>query len=206
MTLSGKAKLVITAVMLGAILLYLVIVDLGVSAGRIHHGVEIRGGLEVGGMTRSEASDRLKNRVKLMLNDEIVLGGEGLSVHFFPRRPPGAPEDALAAGWRPRRKETIEAAFEVGRTDGPFAALADRVDAWFGGLKISWQGAPKALRVNEILCAVERRAQKRGLALDRTALRLKIRQLLNTWPRKPFYRIPFLEDDAPDYETDICLS
>ena len=179
--------------LLVAILSFLVIVDLGINAGRIHYGVEVRGGLDVGGMTPSEADEVLAERAEEMLYEPIVLGGQGISYSFYPRKPEIGAEDLRAAAWAPGRPATIDAALAVGRDHAPFGALADRVSAWFGGVKVGWKGHAQAYRVDRILDDIEKAGEKDGLLLDRTGLRLKIRRVLNTWPRQPFYRIPFEE-------------
>ena len=194
MQLSARAKVLLGLLAVISVLVYLVIVDLGLSAGRIHHGVEIREGADVGGLTVSEAAAKLEEREDAMLADEIVMGGEGITVRFYPRIPVGAPAGTLGAGWRPMRHVTAQEAFDVGRRNALFGALFDRLDAWFGGTEVSWQGSPKAIKVDRILEAVEEKAEPKGLTLDRTAMRLKIRRILNRWPRRPFYRIPFLDE------------
>lgn len=177
---------------LGVVLLgYLVVLEFGVNAGRIHYGVEIRGGLKVGGMTRVEADEILKERAQAMLEDDIVLGGQGISVRFYPQEPDFSSDDVLVAGWAPGRAATIDAALSVGRAGGPFGALADRWRAWVGGVKVGWKGHARAFRVTKIIDKVEDLGAAKGLTLDRPALRLKIRRALNSWPRRPFYRIPF---------------
>lgn len=174
-----------------ALIGYLLIVELGVNAGRIHYGVEIRGGLEVGGMTPAEADEILKEQAQEMLAEEIVLGGEGISVSFYPQQPEFLSDDVLVAGWAPGREATIDAAMAVGREGGPLTALLDRWGAWVRGVKVGWKGHARAFRVTKIIDRVEALGEREGLTLDRAALRLKIRRALNSWPRQPFYRIPF---------------
>src|SRR3712207_6291927 len=126
-----KARIALVLAVLAAVAAYVVVVDLGVNAGRIHYGVEIRRGLDVGGMTPSEADELLKERAKLMLEDDILLGGQGVSVRFYPQQPESAADEVLVAGWAPRRGETIEHAMAVGREGGPFGALGERWNAWW---------------------------------------------------------------------------
>ena len=196
MTLSRGTKITLGSGLLVAVLTYLVIVDLGLSAGKIHYGVQIRGAqgdhLNVGGLTPAEADELLAERAEEMLYEPIVLGGPGISYRFYPRKPDFG-EDLRAAAWAPGRPATIEAALAVGREDAPFGALADRWKAWFGGVKVNWQGHAQPYRVDRILDDIEQAGDEEGLVLERTALRLKIRRVLNTWPRKPVYRIPFEE-------------
>ena len=186
-----KARIALVVGVLVALFAYAVVVELGVNAGRIHYGVEIRRGLDVGGMTPSEADAALRERAKLMLEDDILLGGEGISVRFYPQQPEFAPDDVLVAGWAPRRGATIDEAMAVGREGGPFAALAERWRAWWGGVKVKWQGTATNARVTKIIDTVEELGAEKGLSLDRWKLRLKIRSALNSWPRQPYYRIPF---------------
>ncbi|MDQ4145208.1 MAG: hypothetical protein M3198_16005 [Actinomycetota bacterium] len=191
MAVNRGARIALSLGILVALLGYALVVEFGVNAGRIHYGVEIRGDLAVGGMTPAEADDVLKERAQLMLEDEIILGGQGVEVRFYPQAPELSTDDVLAAGWAPGRAATIEAALAVGRDEGPFNAIAERWNAWMGGVKVGWKGHARAFRVTKIIDEVERLGQKRGLTVDRPALRLKIRRALNSWPRRPFYRIPF---------------
>lgn len=191
MALSRAARISLSIGIVAGLVGYLLIVEFGINAGRIHYGVELRGGIDVGGMTPAEANDFLEEQAEEMLADDIVLGGQGIHVRFYPRRPTGVSDDVLEAAWSPHRRETVEAALAVGREDAPFGALADRWRAWFGGVKVAWQGKARSPRVTEIIDKVERLGAEEGLTLDRVALRLKIRRALNTWPRPRFYRIPF---------------
>lgn len=193
MAVNRSARIALVVGIVLALLGYLFVLEFGVNAGRIHYGVEIRGDLDVGGMTPAEADEVLKERAQLMLEDEIVLDGQGVSVRFFPREPEFSTEDVLVAGWAPGRAATINAAMAVGREDGPITALVDRSRAWFGKVKVGWKGHARAFRVTKIIDEVERLGAKEDLSLDRAALRLKIRRVLNSWPRRPFYRIPFTE-------------
>jgi hypothetical protein len=189
--LTRNARITLKAGAVVAVLAFLMIVEFGISAGRIHYGVEVRGGLEIGGMTPSEADEVLEERAQEMLADDIVLGGPGVTVRFYPQKPDGVTGDVLTAGWAPGRPATIEAALAVGRKDAPFGALADRWKAWVSGVKIAWKGHPLPRRIKQIIDTVEELGEEQGLTLDRVALRVKIRRVLNTWPRRDVYRIPF---------------
>lgn len=191
MAVSRTSRVVLIVVAVVVFLGYLLVVELGINAGRIHHGVTVRGGVNVGGMTRAEAFEALEDQAQAMLADDIVLGGQGVHVRFYPRLPEGASEDRLQASWSPQRAATVEAAMAVGREDAPFGALIDRVRAWFGGVRVPWQGKARSPSVTKIIDKVERLGAKDGLVLDRPELRLKIRRALNSWPRQRFYRIPF---------------
>ena len=193
MAVSRLSKVFLVSAAFVGVLAWLIVVELGVNAGRIHYGVELRGDLQLGGLTRAEARDLLRDRAEAMLYEPVVLGAEGIGpIRVYPRRP--KPDDSderiRAVGWNPRYAETLDALMEVGRKDAPFGALADRVGAYFGGTKVSWQGAPQAYRVGKVIDYIEGKASKRGFDLDRPALRIKIRQALNDYPRRAFYRIP----------------
>ena len=192
MAVSRTSKVFLVSAAVVAVLVWLVIVELGVNAGRIHYGVELRGDLVLGGMTGSEARNLLKERAEDMLYEPVVLGAEGIGpIRVYPRRPLGETEEKIrAVGWNPRYTQTLDALMGVGREDPPFGALGDRMDAYFGGVRVAWQGAPQAYRVGKVIDYIERRANSEGLDLDRPALRIKIRQALNEFPRRPFYRIP----------------
>ena len=194
MAVSRTARVVLVAGAVVAVLGFLLIVEFGISAGRIHYGVTVGGGVDVGGMTAAEAFEALEEQAEVMLADDIVLGGQGVHVRFYPRRPEGVSEERLQAAWSPQRAATVAAAMAVGREDAPFGALYDRFRAWFGGVRVSWQGRARSPSVTKIIDKVERLGARDGLVLDRPALRLKIRRALNSWPRRPFYRIPFTND------------
>ena len=193
MAVSRTARFVLIVGAVLAFVGYVLVVELGINAGRIHYGVTVRGGVDLGGMTAAEAFEALEEQAEAMLADDIVLGGQGVHVRFYPRRPEGVSERRLHAAWSPQRAETVSAAMEVGRKDAPFGALYDRFRAWFGGVKVTWQGKARSPSVTKIIDKVERLGRRDGLVLDRPALRVKIRRALNSWPRRPFYRIPFTD-------------
>jgi hypothetical protein len=189
----SKILLVSTAVVV--VLAWLLIVEFGINAGKVHYGVELRGDLDVGGMTRAEARALLKERAQEMFFEPVVLGAEDIGpINVYPRNPQFeiAKEDVRAVDWNPRYTKTIDALMAVGRKDGPISAVSDRFDAYFGGVKVPWQGAPAAFKVTErVIDPIEKLAAEEGLTVDRDELRVKLRQALNEWPRQPFYRIPF---------------
>jgi hypothetical protein len=195
MQLNRLPKFMLISAGLLALLAWLLIVEFGVNAGKVHYGVELRGDLNVGGMTRSELRGVLKERAEEMFFEPVVLGAEGIGpINVYPRTPTFeiAKDEVRAVNWNPRYIETIDALMAVGRKNGPLAALSDRFDAYFGGVKVPWQGAPAAYKVTErVIDPIEELGEKEGLTLDRDVLRVKLRQALNEWPRQPFYRIPF---------------
>jgi hypothetical protein len=209
MALSRAARLTLWVALVVAVFVYLIVVELGINAGRIHHGVEVRGGITVGGLTPAEAEARLTKRAEAMLGEPVVFGTEALGPFTIcpdveaaieiveaaiekgaPQSSECAEESLPSAGWRPGVSRTVDEAMSVGRSDGPFAALAERIDAWWGGAKVAWKGRPNPKMLDELVDRIERRAVERGMELDRERFKKKIWRALNSWPRHDFYRLP----------------
>lgn len=153
--------------------LYLVIVDLGLSAGRIHHGVRVAG-VDLGGLTAAQAADALKPRAEKMRETPVLFRGEGLEVTLVPKD----------VHWRPRPVKTAFEAMEVGRKDGPVGALLTRLRCWLGGVTVPWKGHAGPVRITHFVDEVESRADELGLTLDRSRFRVEIRRRLLAWPRR----------------------
>lgn len=195
MAVSRISKILFISAGILGVLAWLVIVELGINAGKVHYGVELRGDLEVGGMSRPQVRPLLKERAEEMFNEPVVLGAENIGpISVYPRPPSFETDkdDVRAVDWNPRYGLTIDALMAVGRRNGPVEAISDRFNAYFGGVKVPWQGAPSAFKVTaRVIDPIEKLAEKEGLTVDRDELRVKLRQALNEWPRQPFYRIPF---------------
>jgi hypothetical protein len=196
MAVSRLSKSMLISAGVIAVISWLLIVEFGVNAGRIHYGVNLQGDLKVGGMTRSEALTVLRERADDMFYEPVVLGGEGIGpINVYPRPPLNVDPDkdeVRAVSWHPRYNKTVDALMDVGRKNGPVNSISDRFDAYFGGVEIRWQGAPLVGKVTKLVIdPIEELAAKQGLTLDRGKLRAKVHRALNEWPRKPFYRIPF---------------
>lgn len=180
-TLSRTAKAVVAVGLVLGLFLYLVLLDLGVNAGRIHYGVSV-GGFDIGGLTETEAVEELAERGLELREAPVILTYEGFDCRFMPAE----------LGWTPQQAETAELALDVGRADAPFGALADRWRAWFGGVDIDWPDKPRRGAMSELIDECERQAEGLGLELDRFKLRKRIRRAIVTWPRRPFV-IPIVE-------------
>jgi hypothetical protein len=167
-------------IMLGVVgvLVYLLIVDLGISAGRIHHGVSVAG-VDVGGLTESEAARVLGRRTRLLSSEPVTFFGPGMFERVTPER----------VGWRPRPERSAEAALEIGREDAPLGALTDRWQAWFGGIELRWAGKTSSKKMRLYVDRIERRVDTLGYELDRPKLRRKIKRGINAWLRNAL-RIP----------------
>jgi hypothetical protein len=157
---------------------YLVIVDLGVNAGRIHYGVSVEH-VDVGGLTAPQAVQRLAERGDL-LKKSLVFSAPGVACPLVPK----------AVGWGPQPADTAKIALDVGRAHAPFGALADRIDAWIGGVSVPWAGAVKARKLEVFLDDCEKRAEGQGFTLNRDELAARAEQAIVTWPRPISFRLP----------------
>jgi hypothetical protein len=165
---------VLAALGVVVVVVYLVIVDLGISAGRIHHGVRVAG-VDIGGLTVGEAADALKLRAQLMRKTPVLFRSDGLEVTLVPKD----------VHWQPRPSKTAFAAMKVGRKDGPVRALLARLRCWFGGVTMAWKGHAGPVRLTHFIDDVEARGAALGLRIDRARFRQEIRRGLLAWPRRP---------------------
>lgn len=173
--LSLLARTVLALVALLAVVAYLVIVDLGVSAGRIHYGVSVSH-VDVGGLTALEASAELDERARELEERPVIFEFEGIRRSFFPRE----------VDWRPNSLENAQLAMRVGRAGGPLAALEQRIEAWIRGVEVPWQGSADGRKVGALMDGWESALEELGLEIRRPLLRSRIRRAIVTWPRRPF--------------------
>ena len=177
-------------------LAYALILEFGLSAGRVHQGVTVDGDIDVAGLTRLEAGERLQERTELLASEPLVFAARGVGRETI---------DVTDIGARPEPNETAAAAMEVGRTGGLWSALADRWSAWTDGVDVEWVGEPSRGRVSAFIESIEEQALDAGLALNRCKLRGKIRRVVTQWPRKDFYRIP-VQARVPEGAVIKCWS
>jgi hypothetical protein len=154
-------------------LAFIGIVEFGISAGRVHHGVTVDG-FAVGGLTLNEVQDTLVDRAHQFRDEPACLKHDVIVLCV----------DPVDVGWRPEPRETGSRAYAVGRTDGLLRALADRADAWTSGVDVPWEGGPNGRKVGRVLDEWESIFEGRDLALRRFAARNAIREALETWPRE----------------------
>jgi hypothetical protein len=173
---NGRYYLIPLAV--AGVLVYALIVDFGISAGRIHHGVSVAG-VDVGGLTETEAARALARRAQLLSSAPVTFFGPGMFERVIP----------ASVGWRPKPERSAESALGVGRADGPLGALADRWRAWFGGVELRWAGTTSSRKMRLYVDRIEHRVNSLGYELDRPKLRRKIKRGINAWPRNAL-RIP----------------
>ncbi|HEX3328067.1 MAG TPA: hypothetical protein VHV50_13830 [Actinomycetota bacterium] len=176
MKLSRSAKIVLSVSALIATLVFLIIVDLGVNAGRIHYGVRLDH-LNLGGLTELEAVDVLDRRGVEMTQAPVVFERQGVTCTFLP----------LAVGWTPKVRRATSNALAVGRQGSLLHAGRQRLHAWFGGVRIKWPGRTSRHQVGAVLDQCQRRAAAAGLQISRWKMRLKIKDAIVTWPRRIFH-------------------
>lgn len=173
--LSGRAKVLVTIFLIVAFAVWVVLLDFGINAGRIHYGVHVRG-TTVGGMTLEEAQATLQERGEELRFEPVVFSAEGMECSFIPDE----------VGWGPKPKGTAEIARDVGFTGGWISALGDRLRAYFDGVRVEWAGEPKFWKVTPLIDECEKQAEALNLELDRYKLRLRMRRAIVTWPRRIF--------------------
>jgi hypothetical protein len=176
--LSLLAKTLLALGALVGLFFYLLIVDLGVNAGRIHYGVSLSD-VDLGGMTGQEAAGALNRRKSFLRHEEFCFQAPGFSSCATPAQ----------LGWSPDVGAVVDEALQVGRQDAPFGALADRVRAWIDGVKVRWDTTPRAYRVTRLIDDWEQQLAREGHTVNRYKLRLRIRRAIVSYPRRPF-RIP----------------
>jgi len=177
--LSSRTRILIGVGLVVAGVIWLVLLDYGVNAGRIHYGVHVNG-VDVGGMTVDEARDVLRREATKFRQEPVALSAEGMNCSFEPAK----------LGWTPRAKATALRARDVGFEGGLVGALTDRLNAWFSGVEIDWAAQLRAEdRVTRLIDDCERQARALQLELDRDQLRTLIAEAIVTWPRR-IYQVP----------------
>ena len=179
--MTGYTKAAAAAFLLLAACAYLVLFDLGVNAGRVHRGVTVDG-FDIGGQTFAEAEETLTRRGQELKTTPIIFGAEGFDCRFIPGR----------IGWGPQPHDTAEAAMAVGRPIASIDSLAERIDAWFDGVGVSWADEPDPASVEKILDECDKNARALGAQLNRDRLRYLIGRAIVTWPRPAPFPVPFI--------------
>jgi hypothetical protein len=179
MHLSRTAKVVVAVGVLVGFVLFLVLADFGINAGRIHYGVSI-GDLDVGGMTEAEAIDALQERSEELALAPVVFSAENVRCDFIP-------EDY---NWDPLPSENAETARRVGFRDPPFGALSERVRAWLDGVELEWDTKVRHFwKLTELIDDCEEQAEAVGETIKPKILRRRMLIAIVTWPRRIF-KIP----------------
>lgn len=178
-------RIVLVAAGLTTLLVYLVVVDLGMHAGRVHRGVTVAG-FDIGGLTELEAFEALRERQELLEETPLVFIANGFDCRTLPSD----------LGWDPKPFNTAQDAMEVGR-GGVFEGIRERVSAWFGGVKVGWAGTVDPAEVDEFLDYCERNARVVNAEVDRAKLRFRIRRAIVTYPRSPLdFKVPLVREGS----------
>jgi hypothetical protein len=172
--MSVLGKIVGALIALTALTVFLIVVDFGISAGRIHEGVQINR-LDVGGLTREEALELLDARAEELEDSPVVFRLEGHSdvFEFTPSE----------LDWQARVPRTIDEAMSVGRTAG-LGAVVDRARAWLSDVRVLWRGTVDQDAVSALIDEWETRGDELGVQIDRWRLRWKIKRAIVLMPRK----------------------
>lgn len=160
---------------------YAVIVELGVTAGRIHPRVSVAG-IDVGGLTEADALKVVAERGRDFRDQTIRFETEGLTFELTPGE----------VGWFPDARGSVRQAHEVGRSGNPIEALVKRGRAWLFGVRIPFAGKPQPLLVRRLVLEWERLGAAAGISIDRGKLRFKIRRALRNH-RQDLLRIPLVD-------------
>lgn len=184
MNLPRRTRIALGAAVVIGVALYLVIFEVGLSAGRVHQGVKVHD-IDVGGLSRAETQEHLETLGKEMLEEPIVFVAEGIDCRFLRRE----------VGWGPQPFDTAELAMRVGRSDVPFGALVDRLRAWFGGVTVEWADEPDAGKVGAVAEDCEESAGSLGadITIDREALEEAIVEAVLQYPPQQIHQIPVAE-------------
>ncbi|HEX2058617.1 MAG TPA: hypothetical protein VHI71_09625 [Actinomycetota bacterium] len=176
---SLKARLALGVLGLVALAGYVIVVDLGMHAGRVHRGVNVAG-FDIGGLTELEAFEALRERQELLEDTPLVFIANGFDCRTLP----------ADLGWSPQPFNTAQDAMEVGRR-GVLSGLRERVDAWFGGVRIGWAGTVDPREVDDFLDYCEENAEVVNATVDRGKMRYRIRRAIVTYPRGPIdFKVP----------------
>ena len=161
MQLSSRTRAVGAVIAVAVIAAYLVVVDLGIHAGRVHRGVSVAGH-DVGTLTFPELVDELETHRDDLMEQPLTFTADGF-------------EDEVSReelGWSPQPFETALEIFDVGRGE-VWTAAKDRLQGWLGEVEVEWAGGVGSSRVSRILA----RWRQTGLDVDETAARELIRRI-----------------------------
>ena len=155
MRLPKSAKPLALLLGLLAFFVYLVLVDLGVNAGRVHYGVRVDG-YEVGGHTFTEAVSLLTEHGNEVANEPIAYRVGSYRCQFTPKD----------VGWGPQPHDTAELAMSVGRPLAAFDSIPERIDAWLGGARVSWADSANPELIEAQVERCQEKADRQGVAID----------------------------------------
>lgn len=167
MQVSPTARSVAALLLVVGAALYLLLIDLGVNAGRIHYGVNVDG-FEVGGRTFTEAVELLRKHGRELQDTPMVY-----RVGDY-----GCPITPKELGWGPQPHDTAEAAMAVGRPLRSFDSIGERVDAWLGGVRVHWADSADPAKVTAAVERCHREADAGDVSVDNAQVDALLRGLL----------------------------
>jgi hypothetical protein len=179
--LSLPARLILLLVAALSVCAYLVIADIGVNAGLVHHGVRV-GHVDIGRMTDGEALDAVESAGEQMAETPIVFTADGFQMYSW---------TPAELGWQPRATLMVERALKVGRRESVGRSVWERVRSYFGGLTVRWE-RPKGWRVERAIADVAGDGFLLGREVDTERMARMIRHAVRSWPRREFYEIPLV--------------
>ena len=141
--LSRVPRPVLAGVLVLALVAGLVVAQEVASAGQVRRGVRV-GGVELSGLTRAAATDRLRAAAEALQASPLALQAGDATVRLA-RSKAGVELDVEAS---------VATAMEVGR-GGPFDA--DRFKGWFGRIDLPWKARVETARLDRQLAALDRR-------------------------------------------------
>lgn len=165
MLATRSAKAVGTALLVLGFFFYLVLIDFGVNAGRVHYGVRVDG-FDVGGRTFTEAVALLAERGESVRDERLEYRAGSFTCGFTPHE----------IGWGPQPHDTAEAAMGVGRPFSSIGSLGERVDAWLGGYEVEWADDADPTRIEGVVERCRDKARAAGHPLNEEMLRALFRR------------------------------
>jgi hypothetical protein len=180
-TVTPLAKILIAAAVVAALAAYLVVLDLGINAGRIHRGVSV-GDVDVGGMTQPEAVEFLTDVGRDMRNSSITFSAGDIEFEVLP----------ADLKWWPYAEDMARKAIEIGRQGGVTSAASERWRAWTSGITIKWARAGPRL-VEQQIEEMSSELAAQGYELDEEEMFRVLRHAIWQWPRRASYEVPLEE-------------
>lgn len=177
-TVSPLAKTLIVVAVVASLAVYVVVLDLGINAGRIHHGVAV-GDIDVGGMTQAEAVEFLSGVGSEMRNSSITFSTGDVEFEVLP----------ADLKWWPYAEVMARRAMELGRKGSVLTAASQRWRAWVSGISVSWRRARPPL-VEQQIEEMSSELASQGYELDEREMFRVLRHAIWQWPRRDSYEIP----------------
>jgi hypothetical protein len=177
-SVSPLARTLIAGAVVLALAVYLVVLELGINAGRIHRGVSV-GDVDVGGMTQAEAVAFLSGVGRDMRNSSITFTAGDVEFEVSP----------ADLKWWPYAEDMARKAMAVGRNGGVWHSASQRWRAWLSGISIKWRRArprPVEQQIQEMSFELD----ALGYELDEQEMVTVLRHAIWQWPRRDTYAIP----------------